>query len=192
MIPFPDEQQLWHRFRTGDEEAFAMLFKRYYRKFVHYGLKFTANEQLVEDAIQDLIIHLWLHRTTLNDTPSPTYYLFKAFRNQLFKTLKPYSGQEELTEYMTDSLFDVSAEDNLIDEEFARLTQTRVGSMLDKLPPRQKEVIYLRYFQGLRPEEIASLLNIRPQSVSNILQRALASLREVWLLFLFLSLLAGI
>ncbi len=53
-----------------------------------YGQRFTPNMQLVEDVIQDLLVHLWLHRGTINDTASVKFYLIKAFRHRMLKTIK--------------------------------------------------------------------------------------------------------
>lgn len=187
-----DDSLLWHHFRAGDEEAYTELARRYYRKLIHYGQKFTSNIQLVEDSLQDVLVHLWLHRRTLNQTPSVHFYLLKAFRHQLFKTLKANPNRVELDNQFDDWQPEFSAEELYIQQETDHRFRAKVEEILSQLPARQREVIYLRYFQSLRPEEIAELLTIKPQSVSNILQRALANLREKWpislfvLLFLFL------
>jgi len=184
-----DEQELWYRFRDGDEEAFSTLSRQYYRKLLHYGQKFTANSQLVEDALQDLLIHLWLHRSALSDTPSVTFYLLKAFRHRLLKTLKRSNQHQTLDIEFDDKLLENSTEEKYIEQETDQLFERRVALLVAQLPARQREVIYLRFYQGLRPEEIASLLAIKPQSVSNILQRALANLRENWPYTLLIGLL---
>jgi RNA polymerase sigma factor (sigma-70 family) len=180
---------LWHHFRTGDEEAYTELTRRYYRKLIHYGQKFTPNVQLVEDSIQDVLVHLWLHRKTLNDTPSVLFYLLKAFRHQLFKTLKTNPNRIELDSRFDELQPEFSTEDVYIQQETDQSFRTKIGELLAQLPERQREVIYLRFFQGLRPDEIAELLTIKPQSVRNILQRALANLRENWPISLFIALL---
>jgi DNA-directed RNA polymerase specialized sigma24 family protein len=46
------------------------------------------------------------------------------------------------------------------------------------LPERQKEVVYLKFFESLSREEISHILEIAPQTVSNILQIALGKLRQ--------------
>lgn len=192
MTPFSkstDDLVLWRLFREGDEDAYCELSKRYYPKLIHYGQKFTPNVQLVEDALQDLLVHLWVYRRTLNDTPSVTFYLLKAFRHQLFKALRKYPRQDEWGEYMDESTLDAafnerylefSTEDLYIQHESDLGFRNKVEEQLAQLPARQREVIYLRFFQGLSIDEIADLMSIRPQSVSNVIQRALANLRENW------------
>jgi RNA polymerase sigma factor (sigma-70 family) len=49
---------------------------------------------------------------------------------------------------------------------------------LEQLPERQREVIHLRYFQNLKNEEIADIINVNYQSVSNLLHRAVKNLKK--------------
>ncbi|GAB3173681.1 RNA polymerase sigma factor [Telluribacter humicola] len=180
LLKNTDDAVLWNYLREGDEEAYTELARRYYRTMLQYGQKFTPNVQMIEDAIQDLLVHLWLHRASLNDTPSVKFYLLKSFRHRILKAIKPHSNEVELTERFEDLLPDHSCEDSLIRSENDQALTHQVQVVLDQLPARQQEVIYLRFFQNLKPEEIAGLLSINPQSVSNIIQRALGNLRELW------------
>jgi RNA polymerase sigma factor (sigma-70 family) len=175
-----DDALLWNCFRNGDENAYTELARRYYRPLAQYGQRFTPNMQLIEDALQDLLVHLWLHRETLNDTPSVKFYLLKSFRNRMLKTIKPLAGEVELTETFADINIEFSCEDSMIQGENDLALKKQVKNVMDQLPARQQEVIYLRFFQNLKPEEIAGLLSINPQSVSNLIQRALCNLRELW------------
>jgi RNA polymerase sigma factor (sigma-70 family) len=175
-----DDAVLWNLFRGGDEHAYTELARRYYRTLFQYGQRFTPNMQLVEDVIQDLLVHLWLHRDTINDTASVKFYLIKAFRHRMLKTIKPLSEETELTEQCHDLMSEFSSEENWISRENNLALKKEVQTALDQLPARQQEVIYLRFFQNLMPEEIANLLAINAQSVSNIIQRALSNLRGRW------------
>ncbi|MCF0054191.1 RNA polymerase sigma factor [Dyadobacter sp. CY356] len=180
IIKHTDDSILWDNFRNGNEAAYTELATRYYRTLLHYGLRFTPNVQIAEDALQDLLIHLWLHRQNLNATPSIKFYLLKSYRHRIIKTLKPISGEEQLTEEFADSWQEFSSEDVIIQHENELNLKNQVEEMMTQLPIRQREVIYLRFFQGLKSEEIGVLLSIKPQSVSNILQRALSTLRSMW------------
>ncbi|ACT93084.1 RNA polymerase sigma factor [Dyadobacter fermentans] len=171
---------LWQRLREDDEGAFTELTRRYYRKLLHYGQKFTSNTQLAEDALQDLLVNLWLHRKSVKETPSVNHYLMKAFRNQIFKAIKVANRTIEWQDQLDELRADILSEENHFHGDQS-LDFGRMTSLLTKLPERQKEVLYLRFFHDLSPEEIASMLEIKPQSVRNIIQRALTNLREHWI-----------
>ena len=76
----------------------------------------------------------------------------------------------------------------MIASEQAKNLSKHFNELITKLPARQKEVIYLKFFETLSREEIANVLEIAPQTVSNILQIALAKLKtgtpeSVWKLY---------
>ena len=179
------EQILWNRFREGDEVAFTQLSKQFDKTLVHYGGKFTSNSQIIEDAIQDLLIKLWLRRASLTQVASVKFYLLRAFRNQLFKTLQIFKAVP-LEENFDSIHFEDSSEISFIAEESSKNMLQKVSSSLQQLPERQREILYLRFYQDLRVEEIAQLLQIKPQSVSNTIQRALVTLRDNWEFFILL------
>jgi RNA polymerase sigma factor (sigma-70 family) len=130
--------------------------------------------------LQDLLIHLWLHRGTIGDTGSVKFYLIKSFRHRLIKALKAAPAQIEISEEVAQLCMEDSAETFLIREETAAVRKNCIRQLIDKLPSRHQEVIYLRFYENLKPEEIGKLLSIHPQSASNIIQRALGKLRELW------------
>ena len=183
-----DDEPLWRLFREGDEDAYSELAQRYYGKLIHYGQKFTPDRQLVEDALQDLLVRLWLSRRTLGDTPSVKFYLLKAFRHQLFKAMQKFPHNPDVQEDLAGYSREFSVEDQYIQQESDLNFRNEVSERLAHLPLRQREVIYLRFFQGLTLDEIADLLVIRSQSVSNLIQRALANLRESWFILVLLVL----
>jgi RNA polymerase sigma factor (sigma-70 family) len=55
-----------------------------------------------------------------------------------------------------------------------------LNKLLNDLPGRQKEALYLRYHQGLTVDQIAEILDVNYQSANNLLHRALLHLRKEW------------
>lgn len=176
------DNELWQGLREENEDAFTELASRYYRKLMHYGQKFTSHAQLIEDALQELMINLWLHRKSINDTPSVKFYLMKAYRNQLFKTIKTNNKTAAWQDYFEEMQTELSSEEIFLLKEEESDFKVYVEKMLGNLTDRQKEVIYLSFYQGLSHDQIADMLAIKTQSVSNIIQRALGKLRENWIL----------
>ena len=50
---------------------------------------------------------------------------------------------------------------------------------LDKLPPRQREIIYLKFYKDLSYEEIAVLTSLKVRTVYNTVYQALESMRHL-------------
>lgn len=173
-----EDNLLWQMYRQGNDMAFSELFRRYYKKLVYYGLKFTQDVDEIEDTIQELMIRLWTKRQVVNDTDSVKFYLLKSFRHLLFRKLKRPVSYTQITEELTNAIEENSSEYRLIENESEVLLQKRIRQTLTHLTPRQREIIYLRFFQNLTPSEIGTLLSINSQSVSNIIHRAFVKIRE--------------
>ena len=77
-----------------------------------------------------------------------------------------------------DFLFDFSIEQDLIADETSAAKVQQINQLINDLPSRQKEALYLRYTQNLSVEQIAVTLDINYQSANNLLHRALLSLRK--------------
>ncbi len=67
-----------------------------------------------------------------------------------------------------------------IENESTHNLSKHIQNALAALPKRQKEIIYLRFFQNLDREHIAQVMDITPQTVSNILQIAFKGIRKNW------------
>jgi RNA polymerase sigma factor (sigma-70 family) len=62
---------------------------------------------------------------------------------------------------------------------YAELGADHMGDALDRLPPKRRAAIVLRYYADLSEAEIAATLRVRPGTVKSMLHRGIAELREV-------------
>ncbi|HEV2480410.1 MAG TPA: sigma-70 family RNA polymerase sigma factor [Puia sp.] len=168
---------LWESFRDGDREAFATLFRTHYEQLYRYGRKFTTDENLLEDGIQELFIELWQAKTR---TPvvSVRAYLLKSLKYKLLKAYRksrevlPISGEGE------EIVFEWSHESFLIAEEEDEEKKRLVVKAVEQLSGRQKEIIYLKYYQNLGYDEVSEIMNINYQVARNLLCQAIRSLKS--------------
>ena len=56
--------------------------------------------------------------------------------------------------------------------------RTSLTPLLDELPPRERTMLYLRFFKGMTQSEIADKLGISQMHVSRLLAKTLTTLRE--------------
>jgi RNA polymerase sigma factor (sigma-70 family) len=77
-------------------------------------------------------------------------------------------------------LLDFSHEWLLIEQESLNEMTQKVSELLNELPKRQREVLYLRFYQNLERAEIADIMGINEQSVSNHLQAAFKNFKDNW------------
>nr|WKN37543.1 sigma-70 family RNA polymerase sigma factor [Tunicatimonas sp. TK19036] len=168
------EPQLWDQFRRGDQQAYLTIYNRYADVLFRYGIKFTPDREQVLDCIHDLFVDLWERRNHLSSTSSIKYYLFRALRRRIAKS----DGDELLSSLTDDVLYEEPQNFRWVVEESKVEKQRQIREAIQSLPKRQREVIYLRFFNNFTFEEAASIMGIDVRSAYNLTYKGLASLRK--------------
>lgn len=176
-----DDSILWKNLKAGDEKAFSLLFEKYYKYLVHYGNSFSYFPEKVQDCIQDVFTDIWVYRQNLNESVLVKAYLLSSVRKRISRLQeRDHIFRQTTSIDPIKFLFDFSIEYHLISDEETTSRVVHLNSLLNKLSPRQKEALYLRYYQGLTVEQIADIFQVNYQSANNLLHRALLKLRKEW------------
>ena len=77
-------------------------------------------------------------------------------------------------------LYEFSIEKITLEKQISEEKGRKLRKTLSLLSKRQKEIIYLKYYQHLDHGQIAELMNITRQSVYNLLHEAIQKLRSLW------------
>jgi RNA polymerase sigma factor (sigma-70 family) len=177
----PDAHWL-QQLQQNDTEGLSLLMAKYYRDLFHYATKFSRDEGLVRDCIQEVFISLWERRETAPSILSPRHYLLRAVKN---KVLKALYKKDQLTfpldlpdEYDFCQEFDI--EQLIIQRQLSEEKARMLRQALSSLSKRQHEVIYLKFYQHLDHGQIAEQMDISRQSVYNLLHESLQKLRSIW------------
>ena len=169
--------------RSGnDEQWIAGLMQTYYSDMFNYGKKLTADDGCIKDSIQEVFISLWQRRHTAAEILSPKFYFLRAVKNKILKSLDSAARRKKinlsLDEY--DFTHEFSIEKIIVLKEISAENSTRLQLVLAGLSRREKEIIYLKYYQLLDNAQIAELMNISRQSVYNLLYGTILKLRACW------------
>ncbi len=182
----PDEKdaaELWTALKKGDRAAYGSLVNLFYKTLHSYGTKFSQDTAVVEDCIQDLFLELWQRREYLSDTEHVKFYLLKSLRRKIFHELNAQQRwQRDLVhdDRALNFIGEFSAEATLIETETTELHAKKLQRVLAKLTKREREVIYLRFYQELDYQQIAALMSINYQSVRNLVHTAIGALKRAW------------
>jgi RNA polymerase sigma factor (sigma-70 family) len=170
---------LWKALKEGDLNAFSVLFESYYPDLHSYGLKISKNTAVTEDTLQDFFLYVFEHRENLSDLDTIAPYLFTSYRRFLLKVMKK-NNKLTHTDFSEDTFVDLqfTAEEIMTEQETTIFKNKNLSVLLSKLPSRQKEAIYLKYYSGLKASEISEIMGINYQSVVNTLHKAIKSLKE--------------
>ncbi|MGX5853144.1 RNA polymerase sigma factor [Dyadobacter jiangsuensis] len=172
------DTRLWQELVEGNDQALGQLMHFHFKALLNYGFKFVKDEAFVKDCIQEVFIDLWRSRGRVAQPTHVRAYLLVSLRRKIARSRRTMRlGDDSLHDEYAFSI-EFSPEWWMIkDETLTRKAQV-VSEMLAALPVRQREVIYLKYYQELSREEISAMLNITPQTVSNLLQMAYGQLRK--------------
>tara|TARA_B110000503_G_scaffold64109_1_gene101113 strand:+ start:21869 stop:22432 length:564 start_codon:yes stop_codon:yes gene_type:complete len=170
---------LWKALKEGDLNAFSVLFESYYPQLHSYGLKISKSTVVTEDTLQDFFLYVYEHRENLSDLDTIAPYLFTSYKRFLIKVMKKNEKMKH-TDFSNENLVDIqfTAEEVITNQETVIFKNKNLSLLLNKLPKRQKEAIYLKYYSGLKATEISEIMDINYQSVVNILYKAIKSLKE--------------
>lgn len=172
----------WQAFLRGDQNAFTQIYRQYAVNLFGFGRKFSVDEQLLDDAVQEVFVDLFLKREKLaGNIKNIKAYLFVALKNNLLKKLDksrriPTLGLDNFRELNFNIEYD--AQQNMIDFEIEEETSFRLTKAISQLSKKQKEIIYLRFEEELDYPEIAQVLQISIESARKQIYRALKALRE--------------
>jgi RNA polymerase sigma factor (sigma-70 family) len=171
---------LWKNFRNGSSDAFGELMRTHYPDLFHYGTRFTKDEHLVKECIQDLFLNLWFNRLTIGETSFVKVYLFKTLRHGLTRAIQRSGRLRRRTDIPFDYLFNPAAavESGLREEPLMPMTR-KLRKVITALSKRQQEVIYLRFYIDADIEEVADIMALSRQSVIHLLHDSLHRLRRV-------------
>jgi RNA polymerase sigma factor (sigma-70 family) len=173
---------LWELMILGNSEAFKVIIEVHYRDLLMYGLKLCGNRDTVRDAIQEIFCNIWETRERISKVQNVKMYLLISIRREI---LRRRQASEKLIALDPDSpsqqkSLSVYYHSKREVEEDAKIQKGKLHKSIEGLTQRQKEVIHLAFFQNLKPGEIATILNLKPQSVYNTLHTSIKEIRRLF------------
>ena len=175
-----DDSTLWLSFKKGNDLAFSILYNKYVHKLYNYGMHTCRNKELVLDCLQEMFTVLWDRREKVSDVTCVNYYLFKSYRRLLMNRLtlgkKFLISLSDRDSHAFD--FAPSAEESIIEEEWITERDRKVRNSLNGLTKRQREAIFLKFFNQLSYHEVAAIMDLHVDSVYNLISKSIDILRK--------------
>lgn len=181
-----DKKQLtdfsWNALRANSEELFSQLYQHYAENLYAFGQKFSVGDDLLQDAVQEVFVDLFIRsREGTVSIANLKAYLFVALKNNLLKKIARKKRLPTLTFDVYQELdFNITydPQEQLIASELNTESSRKLQAAIQALSKKQKEIIYLKFEEGLDYPDIARVLQISVESARKQIYRALKSLRE--------------
>ncbi len=174
------DRELWDDFRKGENYALSHIYYSYIDRLFQYCRKFSNDNELIKDIIQDLFFDLIRTRENLGPTDNIYFYLIKALRRRILycpddaKKTKTYGDLNKLP--FANIIYSVELE--FIQKEELTNKEKMIRNALNSLSPRQREILYYRFTCNFEYDQICELMSIKYDTARKIVFRALKSLRE--------------
>lgn len=166
--------------KEGQKGSLRTLFLRYYDSLFLYGLSVYSKEELVEDCLQELFYQLWESRATLSEVQNVKGYLWISFRRRLMGEIKKRNDiNYRSVSFKSDMKKVVSVEGLFIDNEQQAKLHQKLQEICEDLTQREREVLFLKYYEGMSYSEIEQILGLEYQTVRNYMYRAIERLRKI-------------
>jgi RNA polymerase sigma factor (sigma-70 family) len=171
--------KLWDAVCLGNQEAYGTLHTQLYPGLFSYVRSILKNEEEANDLLQDMFVKLWLKKESIGKIDNVKSYFYTAIRSIALNYIRQVKLRESKLDDLA-SIIDIqfSAEDIITEKETSLKLKKTITAALNKLPSRQREIIYLRFYESLDYTQIVEVTGIKYQSVVNHIHRAVQSLRE--------------
>lgn len=160
--------------QKGDQNAFRKIVEKYQHSLLNFFYYMNANMQEGEDLAQETFLKVYLYRDKYTPTAKFTTFLYRIARNTGIDYLRkkkavPVSFEDDLLEQPQKEVY-VSSEKDI---------QGDLESALLKLPEKLRSVVVMSYFEDLKYQEIADVLEIPLGTVKSRMSFAMKQLKEI-------------
>jgi RNA polymerase sigma-70 factor (ECF subfamily) len=173
-----DEALLVQRAIGRDAEAFGRLYDMHVDRVYRHIYYRVGNEADAEDLTQQVFLKAWQAIHRYKETASPFIAWLMTISHNLVIDFYRTRYKRDKAYLEADSMADESVP-NPEQVTEARFDQQRVRRAILQLPKDQQHVILLRFVEGFRNAEIASILGKSEGAIRVILHRGLVALRYI-------------
>lgn len=160
--------------------AWEQIYDCYFPLLFRYSLRFTTDRDMVKDLLQDLFLDLYMKQERLQQVRNLRSYLLVCTRRRLLKRLEKEARHRSVpfSEEAHDFQLELSPESKLIAVQMFESTYHFLQKALDSLTKRQKEAVYLRFYENLSYEEIGEILGMKEVKYARtLIYRAITELK---------------
>ncbi len=180
---FSDEE-LVKAYSEGNNLAFDVLLRRHQDRIFNYILRIIKNEDIANDIFQETFVKAiqtirhgrytengkfpaWISRIAHN-------LIIDFYRQEKSANLQS-ADLEDVDVLNRKELCEETIEDSIISEQI----REDVKYLIEELPSLQKEVLIMRYYQGLSFKEIAETTNVSINTALGRMRYAIINLRRI-------------
>ncbi|MCO5253793.1 MAG: RNA polymerase sigma-70 factor [Bacteroidia bacterium] len=155
---------------------FELLYRQYYRALHYFCKQFVHSDDDAQEIVNDTFVAIWEKRDVLTLDLQLKPYLYKAVRNKSLNFLQ--KRKLEIQEVESIENLSHKAYSNPFEILYTKETEKLVLELIEKLPPRCKQVFVLSRKEGFSYKDISDIMDISPKTVENQISIAIKQIKE--------------
>ena len=162
------ERDLLARVARRDESSFQQLYEEFAKRVFRYALTLLQDQHLAEEVVQETMITVWSKASTYSGGSRVSTWIFGIARHKAYDILRSEKKGARTT-----------GGPIIIDDPAPAVErEERVLAAINDLPPDQREIVFLTFYENLPYKTIANLLEIPEGTVKSRMYHAKKKLAE--------------
>lgn len=179
------DEELALSYASGNNKAFDLLLSRNQSKLFSYILFVVHEQDLANDIFQETFVKVitklqegkyicsgkfsaWIMRIAHNA-------IMDWYRDSRAQNIVDATEDNDLSNINTDDTYDYNIEDRYVNEQILR----DVKKMMNLLPPTQREIVFMRFYQDMSFKEIAEATGVSINTSLGRMRYAILNLRRM-------------
>lgn len=174
-IDINDNKQIVSALNEGHESVFDAVYRHYFKKLCAFCSQYIPDLEETEEIVQETMVWLWENRLTLKAELTLKSLLFTIVKNKALNRISHYEIKQKVHEEIHQKYESTFENPDFYDQDelFRMYRQT-----LEKMPKDIRETFLMNRDRSLTHKEIATILNVSPQTVNYRIGQALKMLRQ--------------
>ena len=178
-------EQLALSYVTGNNQAFDLLLSRNQSKLFSYILFVVHDQDLANDIFQETFVKVItkLQERKYVDSGKFSAWIMRIAHNVIMDWYRDNRAQNiveatednDLSNINSNNCLDYNIEDRYINEQVLR----DVKKMMNLLPPTQREIVFMRFYQEMSFKEIAETTGVSINTALGRMRYAILNLRRM-------------
>lgn len=172
-----DDQLLIKKILKGKKSSFEELMKKYNKRIFGFIYRMVRDEEVAVELTQDFFIKIYRVLSRYNFEYKFSTWAYRICYNLVIDHIRKNQAYVESLDSDTVTVKQMVDSDNYVSEDgFEILARTEVRDytwdVVNRIPLKYRELILLRYIQGLKYDEIADITELPVGTVKNRIFKA--------------------
>lgn len=166
------DSELQLRVKNQDSQAFEILFDRYWKRLYSYAMRVYQDEFLCQDIVQEIFISFW-EKPSLEPILNLEAYLLRAVKYRIANHIRDLKFDSTHLQVLESIPYPSETDKDLIYQDF----EDTILNVIEKLPPKCRNVFMMSRFEAFSNSDIAKKLNISERTVEKHISDAIKFLK---------------